>query len=372
MYIILIKHSLSSIEMDKIKRKINRDLKNGNGISSVELYNFAKKRNINKNVVRKALRETPAYINNLPYTDRKNPRRRYMPLRINSLGNLQIDIGYFGQTPGMKAPKNIVGFLIAVDVLSRNVWTEIITNDKSAESLIRAFKKFLKVYTNDMKKNPVCISTDLEGGFTSRKFQEFCYKKNNIQIVYFTDSKTKSMMAEQKILALKRLYNQLYVAKNGKIKPMFKIIKKLCDVLNNRFISINNKETPYKSKNIKYNNFKSWLNYLNYTDYVRQFDVYIYRSDFYNFDGLKIGDYVRVKLNMSKLSQKPVRRSNQTLTSKIYRIDKLFLYLTKEKTLSPGCLCSTYTKAKKTKSNIPINKTFFNIRSLVVVKPPKK
>ena len=77
--------------MDSLRRKLQRDLKSKKGIRASELYDFAKRRGVNKLRVKELLDQSISFINNKSWNSNKNPRRDYQTVRITTTGFMQLD-----------------------------------------------------------------------------------------------------------------------------------------------------------------------------------------------------------------------------------------------------------------------------------------
>ena len=344
--------------MERLKKKIINDLKSGKGIYTPSLLDYAKKNNISENLVREALKENMAYMTNLSYTDKLNPRRNYMPRRVYSLGHIQYDLAFFPKP----TPKKIIGFFLFVDILSQKVYTTLLLNSKSARNCLISFKKFIKQYNNDYNRNPSSLASDREPSLLSNIVRNY-FSHKKVELLYFTNSKNHAFYAENKILAIKKLYGQLYNY-NSAQKPMYKILDSLTQTLNNRRLSVNNKYTNFTPNKITYKNINRWLSFLNTHDYIRQFDTYMFRPDVYRFKFNK-NDYVKIKSRALTEGPKSNKRSFSTLSQKIFIIKSKFLFLSRGGKLCPGYYLEAYTQPKKKNLSINEKLTFASEKNLV-------
>ena len=129
---------------------------------------------------------------------------------------------------------------------------------------------------------------------------------------------------------------------------MNELLPKLTCVLNDRYITINNRTSNFKPKNINYRNANTFLKWLNKVDYIRSFDVQIFRSDMYNFQ-YKFDQEVKIKAARLTGGPQSNKRSFHTLSKDIFKIKTRFLFLARNHKLSPGYLIEAITGPKKRK-----------------------
>ena len=274
-------------------------------------------------------------------------------------------MGYFPKEVSGKTPNNVKGFILACDILSKCIYVEILYRSKKSDSMISCFRRLLSRYKKKMKKYPTTISSDLEPSVLSYNFKKYICQKKKIQLVYFFNSNRKAYMAENKIGQIKKLYFQ-NIEGVKKPKPMYKLIKQLETTLNKRNIYINNVKTNYKPSTINYGNVKKFIYLKEKLDPVSKYSNFIYRSDFYNFP-VKLNSFVFVKLNSIKVDEAiKFKKSIKSLSNKLFVVRRLFLYLSKNFTLSPGALCSKYG-IKYKKNFLTKDLFFFPCKSLVSV-----
>ena len=353
-------------DLQRLKNKISDDLNRGKGVRTGDIYAFAEKNDIKKALVKKALEDTMAFIINKPYGDKLNPRRNsYMPVRCESLGHIFYDLAFFPKPVG----RGVVGFFIYVELLSNRVYTTLLYHSKNADNCITSFKRFIRLYKRDHGgRLPVSMSSDKEPTLFAEKVRTYFLKKH-IEIVYLSANKNKAFIAENKILALKRLYGQLKqndILRGRRVKAMDRMLPSLTETLNDRFITVNNARGKFKPKNINDGNLKDYLTWLNRVDYIRQFDTYQFRNDVYPF---KFHENQLVKFKVSKLSFNvdTFKRSLQTLSKKTFKVKKKFLFLARSHALSPGYLLESVTVPKKRKSADLEKLTFAKESDLVYI-----
>ena len=363
---------MNSCVMDKkIYKKINYNLKNNQGIRALDIYDYGKKKNLDFLTVKKAINQSLPYLYNKSYT--KSNKRDYQSIRIYSLGFLHADIAFFPKSAG-RTPKNIVGFVVMVDILSHRCFTELIYNNKSSDSLIKTFKKLINQYEKVIKRPINAISFDRDLSFTSIKFKTFITKKKGIELILFENSRNKSFMSELYIGQLKRLYTQNKIAAEiggKKYPPMYKVLRVLEVSLNNRYLYINGKKTNYKPSTVTYKNLNEYLEVLKKLYPKRNISNFVYRSDFYKFK-FNVGDLVYSKLNsITPLNTLKNRGTSRSISKKIFIIKKLFLYVSKNHYLTPAALCAQMYPVRKGNS-INKNPNLFFFKTYDLIKVPDK
>ena len=259
-----------------------------------------------------------------------------------------------------------------VDVLTKRIFAENLLNSKSAEDLIKCLSKLLRRYRVEMGRNPDSISMDLERSLISQRFIRYIYKRNKIETTYFENSRRKCFAAEGAILRLRKLYfqNKMWATERNKTyKPMWRELKNLADTLNDRKISIGGRLTRFKPRGINDRNVKKYLKIVKTYDKAFEFSNYVLDSRGYDFGKLAVGNFVYVKL--SDISVDVVgrtKKSEKSISSRIFKIEKLFLYVSKDLYVNPGAIVSqAYPKRKKNRRDSSSNSFFFRTKNLIRV-----
>ena len=275
--------------------------------------------------------------------------------------------------------KNIIGFLLGVDVVSKYVYVQNINNSKRPRDLINSLSKILSRYrARHNGQNVLSLSVDLERSFISREFVNYVCRNQKISLFYFELNAKKAMLAETFIKNIKRLYfqnkAQFDLDTNGsKSYPsMSKLLQTLANKLNERQISVDGKLIEVKPKTINKGNVNRYMDEVKKLCPALKYGSFVIDSSKYNFDNLKVGDIVKIKrsfLSYDSLSR--TKRTEATLSSKLYQIDKLFVYLSKDLYINGGCLVSQFNPIKSTarKEGYP-EKYFFPIEAIKVLTKP--
>lgn len=210
--------------MEKLLEKLYYTIKEGGSLASLDaLYHAAKKKNrkITKKQVQEWLRAQRVYSLHRPVVKHFR-RNRVFAKSIDSLWELDlIDLQSL-----KKYNSNYKYLVTCIDVLSKYAWV-LALKDKSADSLLEAFKQILK----KSSRKPEKIHTDRGSEFINRKFQAFL-KQQKIGF-YHTFNETKASVVERFNRTLKqRMYR--YFTWKGTLKYI-NILQELVESYNNSY-----------------------------------------------------------------------------------------------------------------------------------------
>ena len=149
---------------------------------------------------------------------------------------------------------------------------------------------------------------------------------------------------------------------------IFLVIQELANALNNRFIEINGTLTSFKPNKINEKNLNSFIAILQEKNPAYYFSDYVVDASDHEFP-FKVGDLVYIKLkSLSDGKLTKIKRSERSITKRIYKISDLFLYISKALLINEGALISqVYPRRLR---NIKNNLSFFKVTDLIAV--PKK
>lgn len=210
--------------MEKRLEKLYYTINQGGSLASLDaLYHAARKENkkITKKKVQEWLAAQRVYSLHRPVTKHFRRNRVYAK-SIDSLWEIDlIDV------QSLKKYNNNYKYLVTcIDVLSKQAWV-LALKDKSADSLLEAFKKILKM----SGRKPEKIHADRGSEFINRKFQTFL-KQKNIGF-YHTNNETKASVVERFNRTFKqRMYR--YFTWKGTLK-FVDILQDLVDSYNNSY-----------------------------------------------------------------------------------------------------------------------------------------
>jgi len=210
--------------MEKRLEKLYYTINQGGSLASLDaLYHAARRENkkITKKKVQEWLRAQRVYSLHRPAT-KHFKRNRVYAKSIDSLWEIDlIDV------QSLKKYNNNYKYLVTcIDVLSKQAWV-LALKDKSADSLLEAFKKILKM----SNRQPEKIHADRGSEFINRKFQAFL-KQKNIGF-YHTNNETKASIVERFNRTFKqRMYR--YFTWKGTLKYV-DILQDLVDSYNHSY-----------------------------------------------------------------------------------------------------------------------------------------
>lgn len=344
---------------------VDEEIKNGNlpRFSDVENYAFQLrgwKQYLKSKDIRRALRLHPTYGMNAAQQRSRNRARRYRPITTNTLGMLHADIGYFAKTREYETPLTYrAGYLVAKDVLSRYIYVAILQKNKSAKSLVRAFRDILlqhakmfqgmKVDDDDDENTfsfnvePInqhsikSISFDRETAVVGKEVQAFL-KAKNISFHAFAYSSSKSKFAESAIKQLRTTVARL--RSSGSEKRWWHLLPRAVNILNNRPIVLSNgrrlkKWIPAKINN---SNLQIFLRDLYKASPIHFFSQFPLDNRLVKFK-FKIGSLVRPKLIVTSSELIGVKRSEIALESDLFQVVEQYAYLTAKYTQGIAYRC---------------------------------
>ena len=293
-----------------------------------------------------ALRLHPAYSDNMP--QQREPLRsgKHRPILVGSLGHLHADIMFYGaQARGFDAPSSYrVGYLIAKDVLSRYCYAVCIYRNRTAKSMVRAFKDLLNLHARVHPDYLIrSISFDQERSVMSKEVQAF-FKEQNIQFYAFEMTSSKAKNAEACIkdirTVLKRLQTQEVLDTGTATTKWWTLLERAADGLNHREIIVEGKPMGFIPAEINSKNVSAFRKKLEAKVpalYHAQFNLDPGLVDF----AFNVGDLVRVKkvVTSSAVVGKESKRSEVNLGSEIFVIKKLEAYVTRAMTVGRAYKC---------------------------------
>lgn len=294
----------------------------------------------NKKIVQ-ALRLMPNYLMSSTQARQKLKTNRNRPMIVNGIGNIHSDVGFYSVVREFSTPTSYQnGFVIAVDTLTRFIMIHILTKDRKADSMIKAFKDIFKQFRTQYPDLKIkSIGFDREISVMSNKVQQF-FKDYHIKFFPFHNTSSKSKMAENGIKLIRMTIPRL----NQKPKMWWKLIQLAVNSLNNKPIRINNKFLKmkdgnyYTPKNVTVKNvehFKKQLQNADASYYYSQFEIDP-RWVKFNF---KVDDFVRPKLIVISSQVLGTKRSEVTLGEEVFIIKKAIAYVSRKNTIEKAYVC---------------------------------
>ena len=308
----------------KVMRRIKYLLHHGQGIRKYDLLLWAKRNGITPSIVNEVLKRTNSYIDNRHYQLSYKNKRGYCPVRNSFLSEIQSDFAYFNKSD----PSSKKGFVVFIDLCSRRIWAYHLRN-RTVNSFLYVYKKFLKDYEGDVELKVSSIATDQEKALTTVKFITYIRNTRKINFIFFKTSfsaKLKAFMAELAIRNIRRLYGQLHVSDEKKYPTLSRSLNTIVDTLNNRKIIIGGRELPFTPKTVTKQNVDEFIEYVHNvspSSYFSNFEIddsnYIYSHP--------VGTYVRIKLIALQAQFVFGKRSEKSLSQRIYNVKRNFLFV---------------------------------------------
>ena len=302
---------------------------------------------LTRNRVAIALRQHPAYADNMP--QQREPLRslKHRPILVGALGHLHADIMFYGaQARGFDAPSSFrAGYLIAKDVLSRFSYAVCIFRDRTAKSMVRAFKDLLNVHAKVHPGHVVrSVSFDKERSVMSKEVQAF-FAEQNIKFHAFEMSASKAKNAEACIkdirTVLTRLQAQERLDTGARSTKWWTQLERAAESLNHREIVVDGKPMGFSPAEINSQNVNAFRKKL-------EAKVPAYYFAQFNLDpklvkfAFRVGDLVRAKkiAVSSAVVGKESKRSEVSLDPDLYVIKKQEAFVTRAMTVGRAYKCA--------------------------------
>lgn len=296
---------------------------------------------LTKKQVAQVVRLHPLYKKNMPQQRMLSRSKAYRPVVVSELGHWHADIGYFAINSRYETPVTFrAGYLVAKDILSRQIYATPLLKNKSADSLIRAFKKLFAMHASlhpDGKTRILSIAFDKETSVMSKKVQHFLAQEN-ITFHAFNMSSSKAKFAEGAIRQIRQVMKRLMERGNKKDR-WWNLLPTVVNVLNNQEVVVDNKGlgfTPNQITSETVDKFKKKLYKIVPAYYFAQFDIAPSLVSFV----YKEGDLVRAKLIATSSDVLGNKRSEINLTNQVYVITKTVPYITRKMTIGKAYKCS--------------------------------
>jgi len=231
---------------------IDEQLRYGHVPRLNEVREYAREANMNMKLeqIRRIMRLHPAYEMNMPQQRKPRRYRKYRPIVVNDLGYWHCDIGYFSINKRYPTPPSYrAGYLVAKDVLSRQVYATPLIKSKSAESIIKAFKILLKEHEKHHPNTSVkSISFDRETSVKGKKVQKFLAEQG-ISFHAFQMSDSKAKHAESAIRLIRTVMARLFRLNRPKDR-WWNLLPKVVDILNSQNVLVDKKNLKFTPKKI--------------------------------------------------------------------------------------------------------------------------
>lgn len=288
--------------------------------------------------VSQIMRLHPQYKMNMRQQRKPGHARTYRPVVVSELGHWHADIGFFAINQRYETPKRYrAGYLVAKDVLSRQVYATPLFNNRTANSIISAFNKIFEHHAELHPNTPIrSIAFDREKSVMSNRVQSFLADKG-ITFHAFKMSSSKAKFAEGAIRQIRETMKRLM--ERGNLKDRWwTLLPTVVDILNNQDIVVDKKRlgyTPYQVTESTVDQFKRKLHKAVPAYYFAQFDI---APGLVNFAFQK-GDLVRAKLIATSSDVLGSKRSEINLTDQVFVIVNTVPYVTRKMTVGKAYKC---------------------------------
>ena len=283
-------------------------------------------KSLKKAAIARRLRLHPAYIKNSSQTRGYSRWKRYRPIIANTLGMLHGDLGYFSKSRDFETPVSYrAGYLVLKDVVSRFTYVAILYKNKSAESMIRAFKEILQFHENvfgPQGHKIKSISFDRETSVLSNKVQAFL-RDNHIDFHAFKYSASKSKHAEGAIRLIRTTMARYLSAHPG--ARWWQSLAQVRDILNKQPIRIRGKQTEWRPIDINAATLGQFVRQVLKIDPVQYFGQFDFDPRQVQFK-FPVGSFVRPKLLVTSSAVIGEKRSEINLEADPFVVEEHLAY----------------------------------------------
>jgi hypothetical protein len=293
---------------------------------------------LSKKQVAEVVRLHPQYKMNMPQQREPGRSKMYRPVVVSELGHWHADIGFFAINKRYETPVTYrAGYLVAKDVLSRQLYATPLLKNRTADSIIRAFEKLFANHLLHHPDTPIrSIAFDQETSVMSKKVQAF-FADKGIAFHAFKMSSSKAKFAEGSIRQIRQVMARLL--ERGQQKDRWwNLLPTVVDILNNQEIVVDKKPlgfTPYQVNEATVNVFKKKLYKSAPAYYFAQFDIAPGLVAF----KYSVGTKVRAKLIATSSDVLGTKRSEVNLTDEVFVIQQTVPYVTRKMTVGKAYKC---------------------------------
>ena len=164
----------------------------------VKMYVQQEGIDLSKKQVAQVVHLHPQYKMNMPQQRIPGRSKLYRPVVVSELGHWHADIGFFSINSRYETPVSYkAGYLVAKDILSRQVYATPLIKNRTADSIIKAFDKMFEVHSKMHRDIPVrSIAFDRETSVMSKKVQAY-FAGRGIAFHAFKMSSSKAKFARE-------------------------------------------------------------------------------------------------------------------------------------------------------------------------------
>ena len=278
--------------------------------------------------IKEMLNLQDAFMMNRPQQRQPKRDKKYRPILVNDLGHWHCDIGFFAINKRYPTPISYrAGYLVAKDVLSRYIYATPLIKNRTAESIIRAFKILFSQHARQFPNVPIkSISFDRETSVVGKKVQKFLADAG-ISFHAFQMSDSKAKHAENAIKQIRSM-TAILLRRKYKKDRWWNLLPSVVRALNRRPVVVNNKSLKLAPQDVnketlgkfKKNLFNAapayyWAQYPLAPEWVT-----------WKYD---VGEKVRAKLIAVSSSVIGNKRSEVNLTDELFAIEERVPYVTR-------------------------------------------
>ena len=293
---------------------------------------------LNKKEITQVVRLHPQYKMNMHQQRVPGRSKLYRPVIVSELGHWHADIGFFSINQRYETPISYrAGYLVAKDILSRQVYATPLIKQRNADQIISAFNKLFKSHAVMHPSTPVrSIAFDRETSVLSRKVQSF-FSNNNISFHAFKMSSSKAKFAEGAIRQIREQMKRL-MERGEKKDRWWTLLPVVVDNLNNQEIFVDGKSLGYTPNQVTQSTvqqFKKKLHKAVPAYFFAQFDI---APELVSFLYPK-NSLVRAKLISTSSDLLGNKRSEINLTNEVFIIKDKVPYVTRKMTIGKAYKC---------------------------------
>lgn len=288
-----------------------------------------------------SLRLHPAYLMDSRQARKHNRSGKSRPIISRSLGSLHGDLGFYTAKQDHDVPKTFrAGFLVCRDLLSKELYVEILQGDRTAPTMINALSKIFARFAADHGGSRVTsLAFDQERSVMGHQVQKFL-KDNDVVFRAFSNSSSKSKMAENAIRLIREEVQRIKDSQLQKEVRWWHLIQPAVDSLNAKPIVVNGKLLPFAPRDVQTHNSAELIRLIQKADPFHYFTQFEIDTSLLKFK-FKIGDIVRAKLITTLSAVLGIKRSEVTLEKIPFVVEKLLAFVTRDWTTENLYLCKS-------------------------------
>ena len=283
------------------------------------------------------------YMMNRPQQRQPKKDKKYRPIVVNDLGHWHSDIGFFSINKRYPTPITYrAGFLVAKDVLSRYIYATPLLKNRTAESIIKAFKILMKHHAETFPGVAIkSISFDKETSVVGKKVQKFLADEG-IAFHAFQLSASKAKHAENAIKQI-RAVTAVLLRRNYKKDRWWNLLPTVVDTLNSRPVVVNGKSLKFAPRDVNSKTLKEFKKKLFKVSPSYYWAQYPLAPDWGSWK-YEVGTVVRAKLIAVSSAVIGNKRSEVNLTDDLFVIQERVPYVTRNKEYGKAYRCKNLEK----------------------------